>query len=128
MTSLKQNLTTIGGSLLVSIVFLRSITDLYREITGSSGGGSVLGVMDLSVLDYIIIFFLAFPFIYTLIEFCFKKPFRTRVPYFFIMLFFVLMGIIMGMEYSLEVIGISFVAALPGSLYHWVRNSGAKRK
>lgn len=127
MTLLKQNLITIGGALLASIVFIQPITNLYIQMFGSSGGGSVLSVIDSEIFDYIIMFFFVFPFFLTLIEFSFKKPFRKRVPYLIIIALLILLGIA-DVVYSLQVIGIAFIAALPGSLYYWIRDGRMVKK
>lgn len=127
MTTPKQNLITIGGSLLLFIIFNIPLTSLADYLFGpfSSGGG--FGDIGPDIPGWFFAFFYAFPFLLTLIEFSFKKPFRKRVPYLIIIALLILLGIA-DVVYSLQVIGIALVAALPGSLYHWIRSGRMTEK
>lgn len=121
MTTLKQNLITIGGALVVFIIFNISLTSLADFLFGPFYSGSGFGDIGPDIPGWVDVFLYTFPFLFTIIEFFFKKPFRKRIPYLIIIAIFILLGIA-DVIYSLQVLAIAVVAALPGSLYHWIKS------
>lgn len=120
MTKLKQNWITIGGGLILSLIFIQLFTDLYIKVFGKGVGGGLF-VIGPDIPQGIDGFFYAFPFFLTLLEFFFKKPLLQRRPYLYIIGFFVFTSFV-DTVFLLATLAVILIAALPGTIYNWVRH------